>query len=325
MIRMTPFAALALMAACGNKAATPTTAATKDAAPLTDAAPPPDAAAIDAGVVDAGGPDAPVTPAAVTAEVKRALEASMRAAGVTEACLVIRAPTGMMMVSDEAVCAEPLTPASTFKLPNALIGADAGFLESRDTVMPYDAAAYPKQAHWPKEWSRDQPLWKALEVSAVPLFQGLATRIGAPRMQEKLDAFGYGNRSTAGGIDRFWLSGGLRISALEQIAFLTGLTSGTLPVSAKAHEVVRDATPSEQAETRMGATTLKWKTGTSVSDTEPAVGWLVGWLVRPSDVCQFACWIKRAPGSDLEKFRAERIAVCRGALDRLGLFPAPKP
>lgn len=303
---------------CGKKAAAPASAP-KDAAVGSV-----DAAGADAGAMDAGG-DAPATPPEVTAKLKGALEAAMQAVGVTEACLVIRAPDGMIMQSDEAVCAEALTPASTFKLPNALIGADLGLLDSADAMMTYDAARYPKQAHWPADWAQDHPLRKAMEISAVPLFQKLATEIGAQRMQAKLDAIGYGNRSIAGGIDRFWLDGGMRISAVQQIDFLARLTAGTLPVSAKAHAVLRDAVPAEQAQTKAGATTLKWKTGTALRDPDgPSVGWLVGWIERPNDTCQYACWIKKPAGSDLGKLRAERMAVCRGALERLEIFPAPK-
>jgi len=49
----------------------------------------------------------------------------------------------------------------------------------------------------------------------------------------------YGNRDIGGGIDRFWLTGDLRISAVEQFEFLRRLAAGTLPFSPRAQENVR--------------------------------------------------------------------------------------
>ena len=66
-------------------------------------------------------------------------------------------------------------------------------------------------------------------------------------MQEWIDKVGYGNRDIGGGIDRFWLSGALRISAVEQIAFLRRLAAGTLPFSARSQETVRRITIQESA------------------------------------------------------------------------------
>ena len=237
-------------------------------------------------------------------------------------CIVVRTPDGTLHQSDETACAERLRPMSTFKVPNALIGADVGLLDGPDAVMEYDARKFPAPPGTNPEWAKDQPLRKALEISAVPAFRLLATRIGAERMQAHLDGFAYGNRSIAGGIDRFWLGGGLAISAPEQAAFLGKLAAGTLPTSDRAHQTVRDAMP---AETRGGAR-LHHKTGTGTLDGGPTggpkghtLGWLVGWIDRPDGAYPFACWIKHAAG-DAEAIRAYRLRVCRGALERAGLF-----
>jgi beta-lactamase class D len=205
---------------------------------------------------------------------------------------------------------------STFKIPNALIGADVGLLDGPDAVMPYDPR-FPVPAGGNPAWGQDQTLTRALEISAVPLFRRLAADIGAERMQAHLDAFHYGNHSIEGGLTEFWLSGKLAISAVEQVDFLGQLTAGTLPVSDRALATVRAALPSE---THAGAT-LHHKTGTGPLDGGPWVGWLVGWVDRPEGAYPFACWIQHAP-ADVDVIRAYRLRVCRGALERAGLFPA---
>ena len=234
--------------------------------------------------------------------------------------MVVRFPDGTTRASDDAACTARLRPASTFKLANALIGADVGLITAPDTVLPYDAARYPADADWPAGWAHDQPLDVGLAISAVPLFRGLATRIGAARMQAHLAALHYGNASIAGGVDHFWLDGGLAISAREQVDFLAGLTSGTLPVSAQAHAIVRAAAPREQA----AGATLHWKTGTGWLDDGDTIAWLVGWIDRADGVYPFACWIRERE-VPMARVRDHRMTVCRGALAALALFPAPSP
>ena len=285
---------LVVLAACGGKKAAP-----RDAAPAADA------------------------PALGRLDLAAAL-APLATEG--PACLVVRDPDGTVHQSDAAVCAEPLRPMSTFKIPNALTGADVGLLDGPDAIMAYDPAQFPAPEGANPAWAQDQPLRTALEISAVPAFRLLASRIGAERMQAHLDGYGYGNRSIAGGIDRFWLSGGLAISAPEQVAFLARLVAGTLPASDRAHATVRDALPREHG----AGATLHHKTGTGTLDGGPTggppghtIGWLVGWIDRPDGAYPYACWIKHAPG-DVEAIRAYRLRVCRGALAAAGLYrPLP--
>ncbi|HUQ04360.1 MAG TPA: penicillin-binding transpeptidase domain-containing protein [Kofleriaceae bacterium] len=257
-------------------------------------------------------------PASPATDAAPAKPASVDIHGLTDlpACFVVRAPDGTVRQSDEATCQKRLRPASTFKIPNALVGADVGLLDGPDAIMTYDAKTYPKQAYWPEGWDRDQPLRDAMRISAVPLFRRLATQIGPERMQAHLDAFDYGNKDISGGQDTFWLEGGgLRISAPEQVAFLTKLLAGALPVKPEALATVRAALPTEIS----GDATLHWKTGTSREEPEPWIAWLVGWVERPDGNHIFACWLAD-PADDVDTVRTRRMAFCKSVLARLGLF-----
>jgi beta-lactamase class D len=285
-MRAIPLVCIALAAACGgNKKAMP-------AAAPSDAASPVDAVAIDASTeVDISGlTDVP-------------------------ACFVVRGPDGAVRQSDEAACRTRILPASTFKIANALVGADVGLLDGPDAIMKYDARAYPRDPEWPEGWDHDQTLREALLISAVPLFRRLAVQIGPERMQAHLDAFEYGNRSIGGGQDRFWLTGGgLAISAPEQVAFLSKLLAGTLPVKPEAMATVREALPTETS----GDATLHWKTGTAHPAPDPWIAWLVGWVERPDGNHVFACWLRDV--GDFDVVRSHRMEVCKGVLTRLGLW-----
>jgi hypothetical protein len=107
------------------------------------------------------------------------------------------------------------------------------------------------------EWNRDNSLASGMRYSTVWFYQEVARRAGERRMQQWIDKAGYGNRDIGGGIDTFWLSGALRISAEQQIDFLRRLADDRLPFSPRAQEIVRrisitDACRAEQRERRPG-------------------------------------------------------------------------
>jgi hypothetical protein len=118
-------------------------------------------------------PAAATAAAAATATDAAAAAGPIDIGGLAEnpGCFVVRAPDGTVRTSDATVCARPMRPASTFKIPNALLGAELGLLDAPDAIMTYDAKANPKEAFWFEGWDRDQPLREAMRISAVPLFR----------------------------------------------------------------------------------------------------------------------------------------------------------
>jgi beta-lactamase class D len=179
-----------------------------------------------------------------------------------------------IVVTDRERAEKGFLPASTFKIPNSLIALETGVVPDADvTIYRWDRVARDFDA-----WNRDHTLRSAFKASAVPVYQEIARKIGAERMQSYVDKFDYGNRDIGGAIDTFWLNGELRISAMQQIAFLQKLHDGKLPVSARNQEIVRDIMYIEQAE--FG--TLRGKTGAvgivQGHGEKATLGWLVGWL-----------------------------------------------
>ncbi len=187
-----------------------------------------------------------------------------------------------------------MTPASSFKVPLALIGYDSGILQDENLpAWPYreEYAAWDelwKRTTTPTTWMRDSVVWYSQE---------LTRRLGVKRFQEYVDRFDYGNRDLTGhpgrgdGLTTAWLSTSLRISASEQVAFIRRLVRGELPVS-----------PSATARTMAIMTTVQvdgWsisgKTGTGLrrladgtNDRNRQVGWFVGWARRDGRTLVFA-------------------------------------
>ncbi|HMB54672.1 MAG TPA: penicillin-binding transpeptidase domain-containing protein, partial [Thermoanaerobaculia bacterium] len=163
--------------------------------------------------------------AAPPPEAVAAAEAQLTPHGAT---LVVRdaASDAVLVRVDPARAAERQPPCSTFKIPNTLISLTAGAVTLDDNHLRRDRETTPTEDWWPKSWDRDHDLQSALESSALWYFQELARRVGIEEMQRQVDRLNYGNRDLSGGVDRFWLSSSLTISADEQTEFLGRLVRG---------------------------------------------------------------------------------------------------
>src|SRR5438309_7566648 len=107
-----------------------------------------------------------------------------------------------------------------------------------------------------------------MRESVVWMFQDIARRTGKAAMREWLRRLDYGNQDISGGIDQFWLQGGMRISAREQVDFLYKLAEGRLPMTQRAQRLVRQALMVEKTRDY----TLYAKTG-SGNGREPISWW----------------------------------------------------
>jgi beta-lactamase class D len=222
--------------------------------------------------------------------------------------------------SGKALCHNPerastaFLPASTFKIPNSLIALEAGVATSPDFSLAWDSKATPRQPWWPPIWAQDHTLRTALPNSVVWYYKELARRIGAERMQSYVDRFEYGNRNISGGIDQFWLSGGLRISAEQQVQFLRRFYFGELPVSERTTRLVKDMLVMEETPFYR----LSGKTGwAGFGDASaPSVGWLVGYLERNGQVHFFAINIDIRKNEDA----AARLSITKAVLRDAGLI-----
>ena len=211
-------------------------------------------------------------------------------------------------------------PLSTFKIPNSLIALETGVVSDENSVLKWSGEKYEIDG-----WNKDLTLGEALSASCAPCYQQIARQIGERRMREFLKKFKYGNRDISGGIDRFWLDGGLRISANEEIEFLKRFYTGKLPVSKRSTEIVKKMLILEKQPNY----TLSGKTGLQLGLTpagvpklsipvSPKLGWFVGYLEQNDNVYFFATNIESANPPD--NFPAARIQITKKILQRLGLL-----
>lgn len=192
-------------------------------------------------------------------------------------------------------CDERVTPASTFNIVVSLMGYDGGILhDERSPALPFK----PGYADWLPSWraTTDPTSW--LKNSVVWYAQQVTARLGAARFQRYVDDFDYGNRDVSGdpgkdnGLAMSWISSSLKISPMEQTAFLRRVVKRDLPLSAKAYDMT---TRIMQPVALPNGWVVHGKTGTAApvlpngkDDEEHQYGWFVGWATKDQRTIVFA-------------------------------------
>ena len=164
-------------------------------------------------------------------------------------------------------------------------------------------------------WNQDHTLKTAIQNSVVWYYQELARRVSTEKMQHYVDLANYGNKDISGKIDTFWLEGGLRISADEQVEFLKRLYQGQLPFSARSMNIVKEILVLDKTASYQ----LSGKTG-SVQRITPHEGWFVGYLETQGNVYFFATnYETSSPDGLASGDTARKISL--DVLKGLGLLP----
>ena len=214
-------------------------------------------------------------------EIRDGLARHFADAGVVGTFVGYKTDDYLIIASDTERSGQAFLPASTFKIPNSLIALETGVVTDPDKdVFKWDGVKRDIEA-----WNRDHTMRSAIAASAVPVYQEIARRIGAERMQRYVDLLDYGNHNIGGGIDQFWLTGEMRIDPIRQIDFVDRLRRGVLPVSKRSQDLVRDILPV----TRFGSSLIRAKSGLLGAEIgKPTLGWLVGWAEKGSEQTVFA-------------------------------------
>ena len=258
-----------------------------------------------------GGGAVALCATAVHAEliVRNDLKRVFDEAGVAGTFVLMDISADRTYVVDPARAARRIHPASTFKIPNSLIAFDTGAVRDDQEVIPYGGKPQPY-----KQWEHDMALPEAIRLSAVPIYQEVARRIGRERMQAYVNAFDYGNRQIGSVIDQFWLRGPLEISAFEEARFTSRMALKQLPVQPRTWDLVHRMLLIEQ----QGDAALYAKTGVA-TEYQPEIGWWVGWVERAGHVYAFALNIDMPREGDM----AKRIPLGKQLMQALAVWPTP--
>ncbi|MGE0007804.1 MAG: class D beta-lactamase [Parvibaculaceae bacterium] len=199
--------------------------------------------------------------------------------------LILDAASGATIRRDGA-CGERFSPASTFKVPLAVMGYDAGIL--KDAHRPawswrpgIEAPKRDRKTVDPTIWERDSVLWYS---------RGLTDRLGKEKFAAYVAKLDYGNKDVSGdpgkdnGLTHSWLSSSLVVSADEQARFIRRLLSDSLPAGKDAQALTRGIIPSFDAAGGWrvhGKTGSIWlRDGNGGLDRNRPIGWFVGWAEK---------------------------------------------
>ncbi|MBX3506344.1 MAG: class D beta-lactamase [Parvibaculum sp.] len=235
------------------------------------------------------------------------LHKSFDSAGVSGTFVLFDPRTNKSIAVNPDRAEQRFVPASTFKIVNSLIALETGAVSSVNEVLPYGGQPQPFE-----QWERDMSMRDAIAVSNVPVYQGVARRIGKERMATALQRLDYGNGETGEVIDRFWLDGPLQISAAEQTVFLAQLAAGTLPLSPEVQQSVRDILLLEEKD---GAR-LYGKTGWDFAEGGGGLGWFVGWTEKDGVARSFALNIDMTENEQA----SIRIPLAKQLLEQTGAW-----
>ncbi|WP_396332932.1 OXA-1043 family class D beta-lactamase [Burkholderia anthina] len=208
-------------------------------------------------------------------------------------CTVVAdAATGQVLVQ-QGDCTTRVTPASTFKVAISLMGFDAGVLKDAHTPTLDYHTGYPDWGGAPWREPTDPARW--IKLSVFWYSQQVAQALGQARFQQYTTAFGYGNADATrkqgelSGVMGAWVNSSLRISPLEQVAFMRKIVQRTLPVSAHAYDMTARIT---LLDAQPGGWIVHGKTGTGSPglkyDSAHAYGWFVGWATKGPRTLVFA-------------------------------------
>lgn len=188
-----------------------------------------------------------------------------------------------------------ISPCSTFKIVNSLIGLESGVVQDKNSKYSWDG-----KAHRIESWNKDHTLESAIANSVVWYYQRLAKEVGEERMQHYIDLLDYGNKDISGGITQFWLESSLQISPREELKLLIDLYNDDLPFEKEHMQIVRDILVLKETDEYI----FSGKTGTGDNKN----GWFVGTLQRDDNIYYFVTNIlakKQATGNKSKEITIE--------------------
>lgn len=207
-------------------------------------------------------------------------------------CTLIVSYPDQKVLYESGECDQRQPPASSFKIPLAVIGFDSRLLTDAHTPsIPYkdeykSDMEIQKKTTDPTIWMKDSIVWYS---------QQLTLKLGADKFQTYVDQFDYGNKDLSGGLTTAWLGTSLKISPREQVMFLTKLLNNDLGVSKEATAKTIAVMP----EFSSADWEVFGKTGTSWDRDvkgeyyrSKPLGWFVGWANKDGHKIVFAKLIR---------------------------------
>jgi beta-lactamase class D len=212
--------------------------------------------------------------------------------------------------SDFEVAKTKFSPASTFKIPNTIVGLESG-LYAENSIFKYDGEKRMLEA-----WEKDLTFREAFQESCVPCYQEIARKVGVNQMRTILDSMKYpGMDFDNTNLDKFWLAGESAISPLEQVDFLRRLMTKQFPLKDGTLKSLKNIMAVDTTENGI----MYAKTGFGDNEGKD-LGWYIGYIQKPKNRIYFATLIRPITDYDQGVFLAERKTLTFNVLRTLGFW-----
>ncbi len=185
---------------------------------------------------------------------------------------------------------EQFSPASTFKILNSLILLKENIIGVDDTIK-WD------KVNRSKSWDKDFTMKTAFNASCVWFYQELSRRLTKETYQKYLSEINYGNKTISKEIDNFWLDNSLKISAIEQVEFLTKVVDYQLPFDTLTVDKLKEIMITD------ANLNFVWFTKTGWAQS---IGWFEGFIQTKKAVWVFALNIDM-PNIEMAPLRQEIV------------------
>lgn len=203
-------------------------------------------------------------------------------------------------------------PASTYKIPNSIIGLETKVVADENTIFKWNG-----EKRFLKSWEADLTFKQAFQRSCVPCYQEVARKVGVARMNAYIEKLHYGNiQVDTTNLENFWLQGNAKITQFQQIDFLKRFQQEKLPISKRTSSIVKEIMILKETTNYV----LRGKTGWSlVGDSHN--GWFVGYLEKGDQVFFFATNVSPiSKDFNQQNFQKNRKEVTYKALRKLGIL-----
>ncbi|MDD2973021.1 MAG: BlaR1 family beta-lactam sensor/signal transducer [Lachnospiraceae bacterium] len=216
------------------------------------------------------------------------------------------AATDSWTVYNEDYALRRVSPDSTYKIYEGLMGLDAGIITPAKSILPWDGTAQPFDA-----WNADQDLRSAMQHSVNWYFEDLGNKMGTVHVQDSLTRMHYGNENLSGGSD-YWMESSLKISPMEQVELLERLNNQELSAHSDSTAAIKDAMLLFSDSTL----TFYGKTGTGRVQNQDISGWFVGFVEKGTHTYYFATHIQGLENAT----GTEAAAITRAILSELQIL-----
>lgn len=228
-------------------------------------------------------------------------------------CFIVQ-ESGRTIQQEGDSCSKRTSPCSTFKILISLMGYNEGILENESSpTWPYREGETPPRSPFLDIWNQPHNPRTWIQHSCIWYSQVITQKVGMETFKKYVELFKYGNRDLSGdkgrnnGLTNAWLSSSLKISPLEQIAFLEKLTRSELPVSEQTQQLTRHILFVEDLP---GGWELYGKTGSGF-DEHGNIAWFIGWVQKEDRILTFVhyCEGTLQPTQAKEEAKAKLISL----------------